>query len=237
MSRFSIRSILVVACVLAVAVPTLAVGAGEGRSFVLGKRNPAGSGALSRESQVIANSPTYGTRQSNKRQGDGGGAIYGCRSDAGREPCIRANNLRGGRAFEFETTGKEVGRIESGDPAAPPFTTNANGTATGLNADAVDGRDGASLAAAGDLLFARVNAGGALAGGRGATAAARRPGSNAYDVTFNRDVSACSATVSPIGGENANKPNASVVPVGGAVFRVDYADNPGPTAFFVQVIC
>jgi hypothetical protein len=146
------------------------------------------------------------------------------------------DNLKGGRAFEFVSPGKEVGRIESTDPTAAPFTTNATGTATGLSADAVDGRDGASLAAAGDFLFARVNAGGALAGGRGATAATRRPGANGYDVTFNRDVSACSATISPIGGENADKPSGSVAPPR-AVFRVDYAQNAGPTAFYMQVIC
>lgn len=239
MSRVSGRSIVVSACVLAVAIPSVAVGAGEGRSLVLGERNPSGGRELSRETEIIADSSTYGTRQSNLNDGDGGGAIYGCRSNPGAEPCVRVNNLKGGRAFEFETVGKEAGRIESTDPTAAPFTTNAGGTATGLNADAVDGRDGASLAAAGDFKFARIAAGGAIADGiaRGAVGSVRRDGINGYDVTFDRDVTRCSGVASPVGGENADKPGASVVPIGGAVMRVDFADGAGPTPFFLQVVC
>ena len=70
------------------------------------------SSALNAETQIIANNGTYGTRQSNKKDGDGGGAIYGCRSNAGSRPVHqRSNNLKGGRAFEFETVGKEGGEI------------------------------------------------------------------------------------------------------------------------------
>lgn len=242
-SRVSGRTVLASACVLAIAVPAVAVGAGEGRPFILGERNPSGSRELTRESEVIARTGTYGTRQSNKKDGDGGGAIYGCRSNPGSEPCIRANNLKGGRAFEFETIGREGGRIETGDPAGAPFTTNATGVATGLNADAIDGRDGASLAAAGDFKFARVNAAGTAFEDniqRGAVGVAYRPGINAYDVSFDRDVTRCSASVNPIGGDNAGKPNASVFPIGGAAantFRVDFPDNAGPTRFYIQVIC
>lgn len=243
MSRVSGRTVLAGACVLAIAVPAVAVGAGEGRPFILGERNPSNNRELSRESEVIAKNGTYGTRQSNKKNGDGGGAIYGCRSNPGNEPCIRANNLKGGRAFEFETIGREAGRIETGDAAGAPFTTNATGVATGLNADAVDGRDGASLAAAGDFKFARVN--GAGTGfedniQRGATAVAYRPGINAYDVSFDRDISRCSAVVNPIGGEDADKPNASVFPLGGPTtntFRVDFPNPAGRTRFYIQVIC
>ena len=149
MSGRTLRYILVGALALAIGIPSVAVGFGEGRSLLLGKRNPSpnGSRALSSETEIIASNGSYGTRQSNKRNGDGGGAIYGCRSNPGSEPCIRANNLKGGRAFEFETVGKEGGRIEVGDTNGAPFTTNANGTATGLNADKVDGKDGADLAA------------------------------------------------------------------------------------------
>jgi len=242
MTRRTGRYLVTGTLVLAIGVPSVAVGAGEGRSLLLGKRNPS-SGDLTKETQVIADNGTYGTRQSNERDGDGGGAIYGCRSNPGAEPCVRASNLRTGRAFEFATRGKEAGRIESTDVTAAPFTTNATGVATGLNADAVDGRDGASLAAAGDFKFARVNAAGdAFVDGiaRGAVAVMRRPGINGYDVTFDRDVSRCSFSTSPTGGDNADKPNASVIPLGGAtpnVVRVDFPDNAGPTPFYLQVIC
>ena len=79
---------------------------------------------------------TYGTRQSNIRKGNGGGAIYGCRSKPGREPCIRANNLNTGRAFEFETNGTEGGRIEvKARRGHAPARPTPPGVATGFNAD------------------------------------------------------------------------------------------------------
>ena len=164
MSGRTLRYILVGALALAIGIPSVAVGFGEGRSLLLGKRNPSpnSSRTLNSETEIIASNGTYGTRQSNKRNGDGGGAIYGCRSDLGREPCIRSNNLKGGRAFEFATRGKEAGRIETGDPAGAPLTTNATGVATGFNADKVDGRDATDLASPSDSLFAAVNADGSL---------------------------------------------------------------------------
>ena len=176
MSGRTLRYILVGALALAIGIPSVAVGFGEGRSLLLGKRNPSpnASRALNSETEIIASNGSYGTRQSNKRNGDGGGAIYGCRSDTGREPCIRSNNLKTGRAFEFQTAGKEAGRIQVGDVSGAPFTTNATGTATGLNADKVDGKEAADFANAGDFLTARVGANGALAGGRGATASRDR---------------------------------------------------------------
>ncbi|MDP9385883.1 MAG: hypothetical protein M3P50_11750 [Actinomycetota bacterium] len=115
--------------------------------------------------------------------------------------------------------------------------------ATGLNADQVDGRDGASLAAAGDFKFARVNAAGTGFVDniqRGAIGVVYRPNINACDVTFDRDVTRCSANVNPVGDDNADKPNASTVPLTGAganAFRVDFPDNAGPTPFYIQVIC
>src|SRR5215210_6499974 len=167
MSGRTLRYILVGALALAIGIPSVAVGFGEGRSLLLGKRNPSPSAsrALNKETEITASTGTYGTRQSNKRDGDGGGAIYGCRSNPGTEPCIRANNLKGGRAFEFNTVGKEAGQITVGDTTAPPFSTNATGKVVNLDADKVDGREGDSLAGAADFLFAVVNADGTLVAG------------------------------------------------------------------------
>src|SRR5690349_285488 len=122
MSGRTLRYMLIGGLVLAIGVPSVAAGFGEGRTLLLGKRNPSPSGskALTKETEIIANTGTYGTRQSNKKDGDGGGAIYGCRSSTGHEPCIRANNLKGGRAFEFQTVGKEGGRIATGDASGAP---------------------------------------------------------------------------------------------------------------------
>lgn len=120
----------------------------------LGDRNPAGGADAPRETQIIAETArgTYGTRQSNK--GGGGGAIYGCRSsldlqgvgDPDRStPCVRVNNLAGGKAFDFVfDSGPIGGLIQSGasiatpNPRAAPFITNATAIAAGLNADRLD---------------------------------------------------------------------------------------------------
>lgn len=131
-------------------------------AVVGGTRNPTSSStqrpAFSRETEVIANNGTYGTRQSNLSN-NGGGAIYGCRSatggtPAGQEPCVRANNLSTGEAFEYQFTfGTLGGIIQSGtsfahpNPGAKPFITNATGVATGLNADRVDDMNAGDIVA------------------------------------------------------------------------------------------
>ncbi|MCP9491567.1 MAG: hypothetical protein MSC31_17080 [Solirubrobacteraceae bacterium MAG38_C4-C5] len=143
---------VVCAVVLASAVPA-AIGAGEGMPLLGGERNPSAdaSRTLTDETQIVANNNRYATRQSNK-SGNGGGAIYGCRSGPGgtpteNEPCLRGNNLSGGLAFEFETNGNEVGTIVAAggidtiNPNAAPFRTNAAGKVNNLDADRVDGLD------------------------------------------------------------------------------------------------
>lgn len=236
-SRISGRYVLATAALLVLGIPAIGIAAGEGRSILGGKRNPAGGKELTRETQIIVRNGSYGTRQSNLRRGDGGGAIYGCRSDPGREACIRSNNLRGGRAFEFETGGREGGSIVVGDAAGPPFVTNATGTVGNLSADRLDGRDSSEFAT-GALLFARVQANGTLVPSRGAVAAQRQGNTNTYIVTFDRDVGGCSFGATPFGGENADKPSPSVA-VGGnpTNVRVDFGQQAGPTPFHLQVIC
>ena len=72
--------------------------------------------------------------------------MYGCRSQAGgsaatprpQNPCVRANNLSTGLAFEFNAANGDIGGLISvggGGDAKKPLTTNATGVATGLNAD------------------------------------------------------------------------------------------------------
>src|SRR3712207_6750684 len=92
-----------------------ALAAGEGRTLFGGERNPSANPSLPlrEETEIIASNSTYGTRQSNKSN-NGGGAIYGCRSTEGTNPCVRAINLANGRAFEYQTGGAEGGRIDVG---------------------------------------------------------------------------------------------------------------------------
>jgi hypothetical protein len=182
--------IVVAAIAVALLVTPFAVAAGEGQPVRGGARNPSSNQSLaySRETQIIANNTTYGTRQSNKST-SGGGAIYGCRARTGTKACLRGSNLSNGLAFSFATSsGTSVGRID-GPTAAAPFTTSATGVATGLNADKVDGKDAATISADANL-FATVAAGGTLGAQRGATAASRTA-AGTYSVAFSGDISKC----------------------------------------------
>ena len=229
------KTILICAIVLAVGVPAVALGAGEGRSLIAGKRNPS-NGELTRETQIVSRNGTYATRQSNL--GAGGGAIYGCRAGAGNaEPCVRANNLSTGRAFEFETGGKEAGEILVKDTTGVPFATNATGKVANLNADRLDDKDSADFAATSDVLFAAVADGGTLGGNRGATASTRA--GDATTVTFNRDVSKCSYTATANGATPQALAVASAGATGPAANQVVVTEDPAvpAVAFHLQVIC
>jgi hypothetical protein len=234
--------ILASALLVALLVAPFAGAFGEGNAVKGGARNPSPDArrAYTKETQIIANVNSYGTRQSNKSN-NGGGAVYGCRSGAGgtakgNEPCLRASNLAAGRAFEFNTnSGTEVGQI-TGPATAAPFTTTATGVATGLNADKVDGKDATDLQA----QFASVSATGALSAARGATAAARE-GLGQYLVTFGSDISKCAYSATVIGGEGALG-FASIEPVSATQLRVRTrqaaADNPAADrAFHLLVNC
>jgi hypothetical protein len=249
--RPSAKAAVVCSLILAIGAPSAAMGFGEGRNLLLGKRNPSSNPnlAITHETEIIANSSTYGTRQSNKKDGDGGGAIYGCRSNPGNEPCIRANNLKGGRAFEFVSIGKEAGRIEvGGDHTGAPFTTNATGVATGLNADQVDGQSATDFAPATALSFAIVSDNGTAAptvtGPAGTTptvAEATVNGDAVYTVDLKRDVSKCSYTASP-SGSAGNAPGVAAVAgqVNQVAVNMGQAGSPAAPnrgSFHLQVIC
>lgn len=260
--------ILVSAIAAALLITSIAGAAGYGRHLRGGQRNPSEnpSQTFTSETQIIADNATYGTRQSNKSD-SGGGAIYGCRSTPGgtpkaKFPCIRANNLAGGRAFEFDTAnGPEVGAITSSNPNAAPFVTNAHGVATGLNADQVDGKnaddikndtlkaahDDAVATAQGMTLFAAVGADGTLGAHRGATTAAKTASTTGdYTVTFPNDISACAiqaveTTVTDAGAVgvqlNDDKKTVHVVTRSGGGADGTAATAPADRPFNVTVSC
>lgn len=243
--------IIASALLLALLITPFAGAFGEGSGVRGGVRNPSfdESKAYTRETEIIANHASYGTRQSNK-SAKGGGAIYGCRSgaggtEAGNKPCIRANNLSQGRAFEFATDGAEVGRITSTNAGAAPFTTNAGGVATGLNADKVDGKSADELkseARSGlqtETLFAAVTAAGTLESGRGATGATEVVAATGqFTVDFNRDVSACARTANQT--TDASPGAVSTTLVDNNTVRVNTLDSTGAAAdkpFHLLVTC
>ena len=151
---------------------------------------------------------------------------------------MRANNLSTGRAFEFETGGKEAGEILVKDTTGVPFVTNATGKVANLNADKLDDKDSADFAATSDVLFAAVADGGTLGVNRGATAAARVDASTTT-VTFNRDVSKCSYTATPNGAVVEALAVASAGATAPAANQVVVTEEPGAPAiaFHIQVIC
>jgi hypothetical protein len=234
--------ILAAALLVALLVAPFAGAFGEGNSVRGGARNPSADSrkAYTKETQIIANVSSYGTRQSNKSN-NGGGAVYGCRSAAGgtpkgNEPCVRASNLADGRAFEFNANGgTEVGAI-TGPAAAAPFTTTAKGVATGLNADQVDGKSADEITAAAQARFANVTGAGALGDQRGATAAARSA-TGVYSVDFNADVSKCARTISVTGDAPGVATTTATDADTVAVHTFDLAGVAEDHAFDIVVTC
>jgi hypothetical protein len=195
--------VLATVVVLALVISPLAVAQTTG--LIGGKRNPR-SGAFSSETQVIAKNSTWGMRYSNRAVGGGGGLLFGCRSEPGgtpqkNYPCARSRNVSTGLAFEFLTAGSLVGTITAGRGGdnTKPFTTNATGVATGLNAERVGSQTPAQLTSAavsavqGTLSFARVSAAGTSITARGVSGVTH-PSTGTYNVTFQNPVNACALT-------------------------------------------
>jgi hypothetical protein len=208
-----------------------------------GARNPSPDArrAYTKETEIIANVNTYGTRQSNKSN-NGGGAVYGCRSGdggtpKGNEPCVRASNLTTGRAFEFNSNnGTEVGAI-TGPATAAPFTTTAKGVATGLNADQVDGKSADEITAAAQAKFAVVTgSNGALGDKRGATASARSV-AGVYSVDFDADVSKCARTATIAGTDSGQVTTEATDADTVAVRTFNGAGAPDDRSFHLVVTC
>ena len=155
------RSVLLATGVLVLGLAPFGVAA-TGDALREGQRN----GTANRETEIISRTNEtggakggYATRQSNL-SASGGGAIYGCRAGTGSNtnPCLRANNLEGGLAFEFNATKGNLGgtfTVGNGGDTKKPFTTNATGVATGLNADEVDGQSANEI---GDAATAKAAA-------------------------------------------------------------------------------
>jgi hypothetical protein len=166
---------------------------------------------------MFANSNTWAMRVANS--GLGGAAIAECHAPVGDLACLNSDDHGSGLAFVFETTGNTGGEILLPSPGGAPFTTNAHGIATGLNANYLQGKQASEFqltnqpaanseklggqpatayVGTSQLLFADVAAGAKLQSTRGATAVSQS--GNEYTVTFGTtNVSTCSFTASPAG--------------------------------------
>jgi hypothetical protein len=233
---------LICATALALGVTSVATGA-VGDPVLIGKRNAAEG-----QTAMVGTSTTFATRQSNNLEGDGGAASYGCRAPLAAEPCLYVLNHRGGEAFHFRSRGGERGGFIEVVPAmgktaddVAPFTTNATGVASGLNADEVDGKSATELVAdavaAAQPRFAVVNAAGTEVTGRGLAqaAAVQKTGPGAYTVTFGADVSKCALSATEATTTDAGA--VAAAPVAGTPTAVSVltragggTDGTGPTA-------
>jgi hypothetical protein len=200
--RGDVRWVLAAVVALALVISPFAIAQQTG--LIGGKRNPR-SGAFRAETQVIANTSQFGMRYSNRAQGTGGGALLGCRaapggSPARQFPCMRASNVGTGLAFEIATRGSIGGTISArGGNNAKPFTTNATGVATGLNADRVGSMTPAQLTSAAvaavqaTLSLARISAAGTTITARGVSVVTH-PSAGTYSVVFQNPVNGCALT-------------------------------------------
>ena len=234
---------------LAVCIAPFALAAGEGKPVNGGARNPSNneSQSYTRETEIIANNGTYGTRQSNKSD-NGGGAIYGCRSGAGgsgkgNEPCLRGSNLATGYAFEFESRGTQGGSITVGNGGDndKPFTTNATGVADGLNADRVDGKNASDIVndAQAQNRFGQVGDTGTLGNKRGVASSSRTAGGT-YAVVFDADVSKCGLNVTETGTAANNGAGSFDIGSDGKTVTVVTRDSGGTATdkpFHITAIC
>ena len=204
----NLKWVLATVVALALVISPFAVAQTSG--LIGGKRNPS-RGSFSTETQVIARNATWGMRYSNRAVGGGGGLLFGCRSAPGGTPqrhfpCARSRNVSTGLSFEFLTAGTLAGTITAGRGGdnAKPFTTNATGVATGLNAERVGSRTPAQLTSAavnavqGTLSFAKVSAAGGSLGARGVTSVSQAS-EGTYSVVFQNPVNACALTATQTG--------------------------------------
>jgi hypothetical protein len=203
----NVKWVLAAVVALALVISPFAVAQTSG--LMGGKRNPR-SGSYKAETQVIASNSTWGMRYSNRAVGGGGGLLFGCRSEPGgtpqkNYPCARSRNVATGLAFEFLTAGSLVGTITAGRGGdnTKPFTTNAAGVATGLNAERVGSQTPAQLTSAavsasvsavqGTLSLARVSAAGGTISARGVSNVTHLA-TGTYNVVFQNPVNACALT-------------------------------------------
>jgi hypothetical protein len=199
----NVKWVLAASVALALVISPLAVAQTTG--LIGGKRNPS-HGSFSKETQVIASNANWGMRYSNRAVGGGGGLLFGCRSKPGgtpqrHYPCARSRNVADGLSFEFLTAGPLAGTITAGrgGDGTKPFTTNATGVATGLNAERVGSQTPAQLTSAAvsavrnTRSFARVSEGGTNLASRGVSGVGH-PSTGVYTVTFSSPVNVCALT-------------------------------------------
>ena len=156
--RFSGRAAVVCSLILAIGVPSVAMGFGEGRSLLLGKRNPSSNAEPRAERRDrdhrrqldLRHPPVQQARRRRRRRDLRLPLQPGQRALHPREQPQGRPRLRVRRPSARKAAGSR-----SATTTGAPFTTNATGVATGLNADQVDGKERDRLRARRPRLLVR----------------------------------------------------------------------------------
>jgi hypothetical protein len=201
------------------------------------------------DARVTNSNSRYAFIARNTLQGDGGAGALACQSDANpagqtnREPCLNMVNKGTGFAAAFRTRGLIGFRLQtSGTGTATPFLLdpNATGKVEHFNADQVDDLSSDQLRA----LFGRINVDGTnvtIANGANGVTAVSRQSAGRYQVTFNRDVSACGLTGTP--ADLTDERTIAMAPLAGSNTIVEVAVRAGQdgaatdSPFYIKADC
>lgn len=260
------RAVALAGAVIAIAAAPVALAAGSNPSakaasasgkgtLIGGIHNPAGS-TFANTTGLFGTMKGWVARIQN--QGSGGGVTLLCKSSTGGS-CLESSNSSTGFAFDFRSGGTTGGEITLKSAADVPFTTNAHGLASGLNANYLQGdeasafqlaskpiatatnaenlggKPASSYVTTSQVLFATVN-GEKIENTRGATSVSKSE--STYTVVFSSEVSKCSYTASPVGAA-LEKGQIGVGPTSGNADAVNVFLPTGYTGggFDLQVDC
>ena len=151
--RFSGRAAVVCSLILAIGVPSVAMGFGEGRNLLLGKRNPSNNPA-SRSTPRPRSSPTprrTAPASPTRRTATAAARSTAAARASATSPASAPPTSRAAARSSSPRSAPKAAASRSAAPTGAPFTTNATGVATGLNADQVDGKEAADFAPATDV--------------------------------------------------------------------------------------
>jgi hypothetical protein len=241
--------------------PSAKTAAASGTGTLLGGIHNPANGSFPRTTGLFGTTSGWVSRV--KNQGGGGAQTLECGSSTGGT-CLEATNRSSGFAFQFSSAGATGGTILLKNTSGAPFTTNAKGVATGLNANYLQGQEASAFQLAsqpaanatnagnaeklggqppsaylttGQVLFATVNAEHKLESSRGATSIVTPSSGSTYTVVFSSNVSKCSYSASPV-GQALTSGQLGVAPTNGNANAVDVI-LPGAFSggFDLQVDC
>ena len=244
--RFSGRAAVICSLILAIGIPSVAMGFGEGRNLLLGKRNPSSNPPRAqhrdrdhRQQLDLRHAPVQQEGRRRRRRDlrlplePRQRALHPRRQPQGR-PRLRVRHRRHRGRPHRDRQHRPARRSRPTPRASPPASTPTS----------VDGKEAADFAAATDVTALSGQPPGRAGRRRrpdpppaaAPTVRRRRPATSTRS-TFNKDVSKCSFTASPVGPPSAaaagRRRRRRTPPIS---VNVDAGRRP-TRSFHLQVIC